>query len=159
MEVDLSPIFGAVISLCAIALTTFGTWALSRFARKLGIEANSEAIQAFDDALGKAIQAGAGAMRDTIAAKGYDHIETKNAILAFALPYAVAKFAPALRSIGLDPDNPAATDTYLRAELNRLFPTAMMPVAASPVTPPVSPPVFPAGSMTTGQLNTASAAG
>lgn len=141
MTIDLSPVFGAVLSLCAIALTTFGTWAIGRLATKLGIQANNEAVQAFDDALTKAVHAGAMGAQDLIAANGYDHPAVKNTILAIAAPYAISKFAPALKGIGLDPTDPIKTTNYLKAELDRIFPTAMVPIAASPVTPPApSPP-------------------
>jgi hypothetical protein len=104
------------------------------------------------------VQAGASAAHGLIAARGYDHVEVKSVILAAAAPYAIAKFAPALKGIGLDPDNPRDTSAYLAKELDRIFPTAMTAFAQSPVTPPAPLPVFPAGSMTTAELNAAEAA-
>lgn len=151
MTIDLSPVVGATLSLCAVALTTFGTWAIARLARKLGIQANNAAVVAFDDALARSVHAGASALQQTIAAKGYDHPETKNAILAFAAPYAIDKFAPALKGIGLDPADPFTTGNYLREELDRIFPTAMTAIAASPVTPP-SPPGTTAADLNRGEL-------
>lgn len=135
MAVDWAPVIATVISLCAVALTTFGSWAIARLAKKLGVEANSAAIQGFDDALAKAIHAGAVNAQDLIATLGYGHADVKNAVLAFAANYTGAKFAPALRGINLDPDD-QATSRYLMAELDRIFPTAMTTVAASPVMPP-----------------------
>lgn len=139
MTVDLSPMISAALALCALTLTTVGTWAIGRLAAKLGIEANSAAVKGFDDALNKSVQAGAGFAQAEIAAKGYDHPDVKSAIVAFGAQYAVEKFAPALKAVGLDPANPAATSAYLTAELNRVFPLAMTPVAASPTTPPAPP--------------------
>lgn len=140
MTVDLSPIESAAISLAAVALSTFGTWALYRLADLFHISRQNVAIQGFDNALVKSVQAGAGAVNDEIKAKGWDHVDVKSSIVALAAPYAMAKFAPALKSIGLDPADPGgATTRYLTDELNRIFPTAMIPVAQSPVTPP-SPP-------------------
>lgn len=139
MPVDLSPIFEALIGVCAVALTTFGSWALGRLAQKIGVQTNNEAIRAFDEALAKSIQAGASALQGLIHQRGYDSPEVKSAIVAWAVPYAVSKFSPALRSIGLDPNNAAATGAYLRAELDRIFPLAMTPIGASPVTPPLQP--------------------
>lgn len=135
MTVDLSPVVATVVSLCAISLSTFGTWALGRLARKLGVQANSEAVIAFDDALTRSVRAGAAAAQGVIAARGWDHPDVKNAVIAFAAPYAIDKFAPALRAIGLDPTDPRATQAYIRSELDRIFPTAMTAVANSPVTP------------------------
>jgi hypothetical protein len=157
-EVDLTPIIVAVISLSGMALTTVGTWALGRLAQWLNIRRNSAAIQAFDEAIAKAVHAGAGEFQNMILADGYGSIKVKSAILAAAAPYAIARFAPALKGIGLDPNDPAATSDYLTKELDRIFPTAMTEFARSPVTPPAPLPVFPAGSVTTAELNTASAA-
>lgn len=155
MTIDLSPLVGAALSLCAIAITTVGSWALARMARRLGIDANSAAMADFDDGLKRAVHAAAGQAQDLIAAKGYDHVETKNAIVELAAPYMIAKFAPALRSVGLDPADPGgATTAYLTAELNRVLPTAIAPIAASPAMP-LGPPLSPSPPGTTADLNRA----
>lgn len=153
MTVDLSPVIGAVISLCALAITTLGGWALARLAQKLGVQANNAAVAAFDDAINKSVQAGAAELQHLIEAKGWSHPETKNAIVAWAAPYAIDKFKDALKGVGLDPGNRALTEDTIRAALNRAFPTAIAPVAASPVTPPLpSPPGTTAADLNAAEL-------
>ena len=134
---DLTPIFQSVIGLCAIGITAAGTWALARVAGHFKISAQNAVVKGFDDALTKAVQAGAGSAMSLVQSKGWTDPAVKSAVLDFAAPYMIAKFAPALASIGLDPTDPnGATTAYINAELNRVFPLAMAPVAASPVTPP-----------------------
>ena len=136
--VDVSPILQAVVGLAAAALTAFGGVITAKVAQHFNISMNSTAMKAFDDALTRAIQAGAADAQAQIAIKGWDHIDVKNEVLATAASYAINKSVPALKGIGLDPNNPA-TSTYLRAELGRMFPAAMAQIAASPTTPPTQP--------------------
>lgn len=137
--VDLAPLLQALVSLAVVAIGSLGGWAIQRLAKKLGVDRNATAMAAFDAALERAIRAGAGQMTDLIRDRGWDHVEVKNAILAAAANYAVARAGPALKAVGLDPADPGgATSAYLAAELDRLFPTAIAPVAASPVTPPLT---------------------
>lgn len=136
-SIDFSPVLQSVIGLCALALTALGSWALHRLAGYLGVSQQSAAISAFDDALTRAVHAGASAAQNEIATKGWDHVDVKNQVVAMGIGYAIEHFAPALKGIGLDPTDPnGATSDYLKAEINRIFPTAMASVAASPVTPP-----------------------
>lgn len=139
MTVDLAPVVTAVVGLCAVAMTTFGSWALTRLAQKLSVQANNAAVAAFDDAIRKSVQAGASALQGEIAAKGWSHPEVKSAIVAWGAPYAMERFKDAMRGVGLDPDDPVVTAGTVEAALNRAFPTAIAPVAASPVTPPLPP--------------------
>jgi|ERR1041385_2358644 hypothetical protein len=138
MNVDLTPIIQAVLGLAAIAITTLGTLAVKRLADWLGVQANSAAVTQLDAALTRAVHAGASEAQDLIREKGWDHVDVKNAIVASGARIVIDKFAPALKSVGLDPADPnGATTKYLTEELSRIFPTAIAPVAASPVTPPV----------------------
>lgn len=140
MNIDLSPLVNAAISLGAVVIAALGSWALARLAAWLGVSRQSAAIQAFDDALTRSIQAGAAAAAGEIAAKGWNHVDVKNLIIGMGARYALDKAVPALKGIGLDPSDPnGATTAYITAELNRLFPTAIAPIAASPVTPPLPP--------------------
>lgn len=151
MTLDLTPILTPLLQLAGIALAAGATWAVGRAASYFHISAQNTAIQAFDDALVRSIHAGAGAAADAIKANGYDHVDVQSQIVAWAAPYAMEKFGPALKNIGLDPNDPAATTRYITDELNRVFPAAITLYAASPAT-------FTPGSMTTEQLNAAEAA-
>ena len=144
---DLSPIEQPIIALAGVVVTAAAGWLAQRVAAYLGIKKNDAAMQSFDAALTRAVQAGASGAQGLIKQKGWDHVDVKNAVIAAAAPIAIARFAPALASIGLDPSDPhGATTAYVTAELNRVFPTAMTGVAASPVTPPTPPATAPANS-------------
>lgn len=138
---DLSPIVNAAVQLAAIVIIAVGTWAIQRavaYAQAyFRVKVNSAIVQGFDDALARAVHAAAGQAEDLVKAKGWDHPDVKNTIVRLAVEYALNKSIPALKMIGLDPADPGgATTRYLTDELNRIFPTAIAPVAASPVTPP-----------------------
>lgn len=136
--VDLTPIIQALLSLAALVITILGTMVVNRIATWVGIQSNSAALAQFDAVLTKAVQSAASDADNLIRAKGWDHPDVKSAIVAAGAGIAIAKFTPALISMGLDPSDPnGATTQYLKEELSRIFPTAMAPVAASPVTPEV----------------------
>lgn len=138
---DLTPIEQPIIALAGIVVTAAAGWLAQRLGSYLGIKRNDAAMQAFDAALARSVQAGASGAQDLIKAKGWDHVDVKNSIVATAAPILITRFAPALVGVGLDPADPGGTTTaYVTAELNRIFPTAMTAVAASPVTPPAPPP-------------------
>jgi len=136
--VDVSPIVNIVLQLIAMVLLAFGAWAVARAASWLKINSNSAAVDAFDDALAKAIAAGLQSSTSVIAREGWDSVNVKNATLAAAAPILIAKFPDALKGVGLDPDNPAQISTLVDAALDRAFPEAAAKAAASPATPPVA---------------------
>jgi hypothetical protein len=138
MHPDLTPIVGSAITLCAIALTTVGAWALKRLPTHLGVQTNTVAMQSLDEALTRAIQSGAAAAQEVIKVHGWDHPEVKSQVLASALDYAAANCGPALKAAGINLADWAGTESYLHGELERLFPTAMAPIVYSPVTPPAT---------------------
>ena len=138
MSVDLSPVINAALSLAGIGIITIGTWAIHKAAGYLGVQQNNAAIAGLDDALTRAVHDGASVLESDIKTKGWDNPDVRNAIVSVALTYLTSKAVPALKAAGLDPADPSgATTRYLTDELNRIFPTAIAPVAASPVTPPV----------------------
>jgi len=137
MNVDISPVVQSVVGLCAVALTVLGGIALQAFAAKLKVQISASQTSAFDDALSKALTYGATVADAEIKAKGWDHPDVKNAVVATALTYAVSKFPDALAAVGLSTDltNPTNVAT-ITAALQRALPAAMLTASASPATPP-----------------------
>jgi hypothetical protein len=139
MSVDLSSIEQAVIGLCGVTITVFGSLALRALAAKFHVQLTASQTLMFDDALSKAATYGVVAANDEIKAKGWDHPEVKNAILEKALTYVVAKFPDALAGVGLsnksdDPENIKA----ITAALERVIPSATLAASESPSTPPAA---------------------
>jgi len=137
MNVDLTSVVQAVLGLCAVAITIFGGIALQALAKRFNLQISAGQIAAFDDALAKSLSYGVTAADTQIKAKGWDHPDVKNAVVASALTYAVAKFPAALHDIGLSAniDDPKNAQTITEA-LRRALPAAMTAAAASPATPP-----------------------
>ena len=137
MNIDLTSVIQAVLGLCGVAITIFGGIALQALARRFNVQVSAGQTAAFDAALDKSVTYGVTASEAAIAAKGWDHVDVKNQVLATGLAYAVQSFPQALKGVGLttnlsDPQN-AATIT---AALQRALPAAMLTASASPATPP-----------------------
>ena len=139
--IDLLPVEQATISICATALSVFGSMALTYAARRFHIQITATQTAAFDDALDKALHYGVVRSMGAIKDNGWDHVETQNSVVALAANYAVAKFPDVLSSVGIPPtlDNPQ-TEQKLTDALQRALPSAFMTAAASPATPPTPQP-------------------
>jgi hypothetical protein len=133
--VDFSPVLNAVIGLSASALLAGGGLALTRVFTWLGYKADDQRRTLAEGLFQKMIAAGASATEAEIKAKGWDHPDVKNSIIAMGLEYGIKEFQPGLKLAGLDPSDPA-TPAFIRSSLDRIFATAVAPIVASPVTPP-----------------------
>lgn len=140
MNVDLSSVIQAVLGLCAVAISIFGGIALNALAARFKMQISASQTAAYDSALTKALTFGATAVDGTIRAKGWDHVDTKSAVVGSALTYLVAQFPDALKGVGLttNADDPANA-AKIKSALQRALPAAMLAAAASPSTPPASP--------------------
>jgi len=136
MTVDLSPVLSTAIQLGALGLMVVGGWAIQRLAVKLGVDAHAAVANQLDQVVNKAIATGAAAANDTIKAKGWDHPDVKNQVLAVAAVALRSEAPGLLKKAGIDLGDPVTAAARIQTLLNRAFPTAMAPVAASPVTPP-----------------------
>lgn len=140
MTVDLSPVLSTLIQLGALALMALGGLAIQRLATKLGLDANSAIARQLDAALDKSIAAGAMSASEMIKARGWDHPEVQNLVVAKGASYLAAQWPGLLKQAGIDLDNPAYASDRIATLLTRAYPTAMAPIAASPVTPPAPSP-------------------
>ena len=92
--IDLSPLLEPVIQLLAAGLMALGSWAVARLIRRLGLQADSEVRTYLDQALRAGVEWAAEKARRV----GLDQarIEVRNAMVADAVNYAVAKVPDAL---------------------------------------------------------------
>ena len=134
MQVDLSPLVEAAVGLAATALTIFGSMALRAAERKWNFQLTEAQTAAWDSALTKAVTYAGTKTEDLIKAKGWDHPDVKNAVLAQAESYLVLRFPQVLAAQGLDYTSPSAKDV-IRSALARALPSAFTSLAASPATP------------------------
>ena len=137
MHVDFTPIIEALLTLCGVGISIFGSYALYRVAGHFGIKISAGVQSAYDTALSKAVAFGISKAQAEIAAKGWDHADVKNQILGTALDYVVGKFPDALKAVGLDPATQRQT---IMDALERVFPDAADWASRSPATPPVTAP-------------------
>jgi hypothetical protein len=140
VETDLLQGFGIVVLGIGIA---GGKLALSWLNTKLDtakIQLCASTKAELEDAAGKAIMFAITQADALIRAKGWDHVEVRNAVLATATSYAIGQFPDALARAGINPSNPVAAAAQLAGILTRKLPEAATTAAASPATPPVTPP-------------------
>jgi uncharacterized protein YidB (DUF937 family) len=141
MQVDFSPVIEPVLTLCGMAITTFGTIALARLAKKYGLQISAEQQDQFEKALGKTNDAMIGVLTSQIAAKGWDHPDIKNAAIANGLKSIVDKFPDALKGVGLSTDASDPINAQrIKDALSRQFAEAAAKASASPSTPPSTAP-------------------
>lgn len=136
MQVDLSPVIQSLLGIAAIGITSVGTWAIAAFAKKIGIDKNTALMANLDDAAMKAISAGVMTAQDDIKAKGWDHPDVQNKVIAAGASYVTAKFTETLAQAGIDPTTGAGQQA-IKDLVTRALPAGIAAAAASPTTPPV----------------------
>lgn len=132
--IDLTPVLTPLIQIAGIALATLAGWVLTRLAQKFGIQGNTASMQNIDDAAMKSIQAAVMASQQTIALKGWDHVQTQNQLVAIAATY-MPKFKTTLAQAGIDPGTEQGKAS-IRDIITRALPAGVTQAAASPTTPP-----------------------
>lgn len=136
-SVDISPIVQAAITVCATALSVFGSMALLAIAKRFNVQVSAGQAANYDAALDKALQYGVTQSTQLIKDKGWDHVDTQSAVVADALNYVVKREPAALAGVGLSGDfNDPHTRTIIEQALTRALPAAFTSAAASPATPP-----------------------
>ncbi len=113
--------------------------ALKRLYGWLGLKLSTDLQAAFNTAVEKVLMFGVTQAEGVIAEKGWNHAETKSAVINTALQALPSKFPDALKGIGLDPDNPADQPKIVDA-MTRMIPEVFAKAAASPATPPTAAP-------------------
>jgi hypothetical protein len=142
---DWTPVFQAVIGIVAATLTAFGVPVLMKLAGRFGVQLDQAQAQQLEQMAQKALSFGAMQATDTIKAKGWDHVETHNAVLDAGLGYFIGHFPDKAKEIakqitGTDSLTANASLAAIRDVLKRALPTGLAVAAASPATPPATAP-------------------
>jgi hypothetical protein len=137
MTVDISPVIQTLVGLAATALGVIGSAVLYKLNTKFNLQISAQQQQAFDSALHKSLVYGATQATNAIEARGWNHPDVKNEVVATAMQQVVAAFPDALNAVGLSTNlNDPKNHETLTAALERALPSAMTEASASPVTPP-----------------------
>lgn len=143
MTIDLSQIEQQILMLLAGLILAILTVAAKRFMSWLGVKNADAQMAQLDDVAGKALSYGVTQAQATIKAKGWDHADVKNQVVATAAQYAVQKFPETLAGAGIDTSSLNAAADSLQGVLQRKFPEVAAVMVASPATPPGPPPLAP----------------
>ena len=147
--IDLSNIEQGFLSLLAALLLALASAVAKRVFTKLGLQVTDAQQDALNDMAHKSVSYGIGTATAEIKAKGWDHIDVKNAVAQAAGQYAVTQFPGLLKQAGIDMSNPAATASMLSAGImTRVFPDAVSRASFSPATPPADLVSTPPGTTT-----------
>jgi hypothetical protein len=145
VNIDLSSIEADALNLLDALLLAMLSLLAKRAFTKLGLVVTQAQQDNLDDIAHKAVTFGISTATADIKAKGWDHIDVKNAVVAAAGQYAVAQFPDALKQAGVDISNPGlAAGKLADGIMTRVFPAAASQAAHSPVTPPMPPLMAPA---------------
>lgn len=149
MSIDFSSIEQGFLSLLAALLLAMASAVAKRIFTKLGLQVTEAQQDAMNDLAHKSVAYGITTATAEIKAKGWDHIDVKNAVAAAAGQYAVTQFPGVLKQAGIDLSNPAAAASMLtNGIMQRVFPQAVTAAAFSPATPPADLVSMPPGSTT-----------
>jgi uncharacterized protein with gpF-like domain len=141
VTLDLSQIEQQILMLIAGLILAILTVAAKRFMSWLGIKQTDAQMAQLDDVAGKALTYGVTQAQATIKAKGWDHVDVKDQVVATAAQYAVQKFPDALKGAGIDTTSVNAAANDLQGVLQRKFPEVAAVMVTSPATPPGPPPL------------------
>jgi hypothetical protein len=139
-----------VLMACAAPVAAILSAMLWKLAAKFGIEATAADKANLETETKAALTFGAVKATDVIAAKGWDHVDVHNVVLADGLNYFLARFPDRSTAIAaqagvLNPAAPSqAKDVAVTETLMTRLPEAMAAAAASPATPPAPATATPA---------------
>lgn len=149
MTIDLSSIEQSVLSVLAALLLGLLSAAAKVALQRLGLSVTEAQQDAMNDLAHKSVAYGITTATAEIKAKGWDHVDVKNAVAAAAGQYAVTQFPGVLKQAGIDLSNPAAAASMLQnGIMTRVFPQAVTAASFSPATPPADLVSMPPGSTT-----------
>jgi len=102
-EIDLTPLLDVGIEILAGALLAVATWAVTRFARKIGIDIDDKTRAYLRDAIAGGIDYAIKAAK--AAGKDIGRVEVRNALVADAARYVLAQVPDGVRRLKLSREN------------------------------------------------------
>lgn len=145
-QVYFGNILTAVLTACVPAVAAIACAVLWKIAGYFGIKASAEDQAKFADEAKVALTQAIVVAGPEIAAKGWDHVDVKNQIVANALNFYLQRYPDRSTAIATaagvaNPSVPSnAKSAAVAQSLMARLPDAASQAAASPATPPVEPP-------------------
>lgn len=139
---DLGQIELQVLQIVGVVVGAAILWLLKRALAWVGIRLSVEKQAALGSAVDKMMTLGVTQADSVIRADGWDHVNTKNAVINAAMSGLETKFSGTLLTAGINPNNPADR-MKLTDMMSRMWPDVAARLAASPATPPapLPPPI------------------
>jgi uncharacterized membrane protein len=131
-----------ILELVALAVGSVAVLALQRLAAWFRIKLRADQVDMLNAAVDKVMTLGVTKASDVIRDRGWDHVDSKNAVINFAIGAIGQKFESTLADNGVDLDDPARR-LKLIDMMERMWPDVAARASASPATPPApAPTVF-----------------
>lgn len=135
MNTGLQQIELQILQLFALIVGAMVVYALKRLAELLGIKLSQNKVDMLNSAVDKAMTYAVTQAAGEIAAKGWDHVDSRNAVINTAINVISDKFADTLKANGVDLSN-LDDQARVMQMMERMWPDVAARAAASPVTPP-----------------------
>jgi hypothetical protein len=135
-EIDLTPVWQSIITLCGMLLTAFGTVALQRLQTRFHLQNNAALTDAWNAALQNSVVYGSQMSTNLINEHGWEHPTVHNQIVAYGATYLVAHWPDLIKAVGLKPnlDDPNNEKLIVQA-LQRALPAGTAIASKAPSTP------------------------
>jgi hypothetical protein len=132
---DISGVENEVLKYLAAFVGTGLLWLIKRAITWVGLKLSAERQAALIGAVDKMLTFGVTKAEQVIAQKGWDHVDSKDAVIRVALQALPEKFPDAVAGAGLDLKNPV-DHAAVADMMERMIPDVFARAAASPATPP-----------------------
>jgi hypothetical protein len=141
VHIDLHQVEFEILQLLGILVGSLVLWLLQRALVWVGIRLKADRQAQLASVVDKVMTWGVTKADDIIRKRGWDHVESKNAVIMdYALPRIQVRFKETLASAGIDLDNQQHR-IQLIDMMERMWPDLATRLSASPATPPA--PVVP----------------
>lgn len=140
MDNSLHQIELQILQLLGIAVSSGVLWLLQRAVAWFNLKLTAERQARLASAVDKMMTLGVTKADDIIRERGWDHIDSKNAVINYALPALETRFSDTLTSAGIDLSDQKSRIGLINM-MERMWPDVATRLSASPVTAPA--PVVP----------------
>jgi hypothetical protein len=134
MHIDLTQPINLILLAVASGVAAVVSAVLMKIAKKIGISNDTAMMANIDAVAQKGISFAVMAAQEQIKAKGWDHPEVQNQLIAGAAQYVADNFQGTLAKAGIDPTTPEGTAT-IKNIVTRALPAGTAAAEASPTTP------------------------
>lgn len=123
-----------ILQLLALIIGALVIIALRRVAEFVGVKLDAHKLDMLNSVVDKAMSFAVTQADATIREKGWDHVDSKNRVIDFALQGMEDKFSDTLKANNVDLTNPGDR-ALLMQMMERMWPDVATRLSASPATP------------------------